>query len=149
MIELDGETDPLEIAMKELRQRKIPFTIRHYLPDGSYENWGVDELIVEDSWKRQVGGQVSCEFLEPLGIEPINGTCTVWAVDRALMDASIHNCGTVSNKAHSFHLRVKTTEECVVEDQYYLDRVSLWYVVQGSTSVCGAVEICRLHISAM
>ncbi len=57
MVELEGETDPLEIAMKELRQRKIPFTIRRYLPDGSYEDWGVDELIVEDSWKRQVGGE--------------------------------------------------------------------------------------------
>ncbi|ESQ32656.1 hypothetical protein EUTSA_v10005087mg [Eutrema salsugineum] len=56
MVELEGETDPLEIAMKELRQRKIPFTIRRYLPDGSFEDWGVDELIVEDSWKRQVGG---------------------------------------------------------------------------------------------
>ncbi|CAN8273054.1 unnamed protein product [Cochlearia groenlandica] len=56
MVELEGETDPLEIAMKELRQRKIPFTIRRYLPDGSYEEWAVDELIVEDSWKRQVGG---------------------------------------------------------------------------------------------
>ncbi|KAJ6971205.1 hypothetical protein NC653_035470 [Populus alba x Populus x berolinensis] len=44
-----------QIAMKELRERKIPFTIRRYLPDGSYEDWGVDELIVEDSWKRQVG----------------------------------------------------------------------------------------------
>ncbi|XP_073017563.1 DNA-directed RNA polymerases II, IV and V subunit 6A-like [Primulina eburnea] len=57
MVELEGETDPLEIAMKELRQRKIPFTIRRYLPDGSYEDWGVNELIVEDSWKRQVGGE--------------------------------------------------------------------------------------------
>ncbi|PON72270.1 DNA-directed RNA polymerase, subunit RPB [Parasponia andersonii] len=58
MVELEGETDPLEIAMKELRERKIPFTIRRYLPDGrqGYEDWGVDELIVEDSWKRQVGG---------------------------------------------------------------------------------------------
>ncbi|KAG4117926.1 hypothetical protein ERO13_D12G260866v2, partial [Gossypium hirsutum] len=56
MVELEGETDPLEIALKELREWKIPFTIRHYLPDGSYEDWGVDELIVEDSWKRQVGG---------------------------------------------------------------------------------------------
>ncbi|XP_071737816.1 DNA-directed RNA polymerases II, IV and V subunit 6A-like isoform X2 [Rutidosis leptorrhynchoides] len=52
MVELEGETDPLE----ELRQRKIPFTIRRYLPDGSFEDSGVDELIVEDSWKRQVGG---------------------------------------------------------------------------------------------
>ncbi|RWW71374.1 hypothetical protein BHE74_00020891, partial [Ensete ventricosum] len=34
MVELEGETDPLEIAMKELRGRKIPFTIRRYLPDG-------------------------------------------------------------------------------------------------------------------
>eukprot|EP00246_Nothoceros_aenigmaticus_P005331 TRINITY_DN17289_c0_g1_i1.p1 TRINITY_DN17289_c0_g1~~TRINITY_DN17289_c0_g1_i1.p1 ORF type:complete len:147 (-),score=37.42 TRINITY_DN17289_c0_g1_i1:1155-1595(-) len=56
MVELEGETDPLEIAMKELRERKIPFTIRRYLPDGSYEDWSVDELIVEDSWRRQVGG---------------------------------------------------------------------------------------------
>ncbi|GLU21054.1 hypothetical protein SLE2022_372190 [Rubroshorea leprosula] len=55
MVELVEETDPLEIAMKELREHKIPFTIRRYLPDGSFEDWGVDELIVEDSWKRQVG----------------------------------------------------------------------------------------------
>jgi hypothetical protein len=25
---------PFQIAMKELRERKIPFTIRRYLPDG-------------------------------------------------------------------------------------------------------------------
>ncbi|XP_075499851.1 DNA-directed RNA polymerases II, IV and V subunit 6A-like [Primulina tabacum] len=56
MVELEGETDPLKIAMKELRQRKIPFTIRQYLFDGSYEDWGVDELIVEDSWKDKLGG---------------------------------------------------------------------------------------------
>ncbi|RAL51400.1 unnamed protein product [Cuscuta campestris] len=56
MVDLEGESDPLEIAMKELRERKIPFTIRRYLPDESYEDWPVDELIVEDSWKRQVGG---------------------------------------------------------------------------------------------
>ena len=29
----------------------------HFLTKlSSYEDWGVDELIVEDSWKRQVGG---------------------------------------------------------------------------------------------
>ncbi|MEW5305061.1 MAG: hypothetical protein WDW38_001919 [Sanguina aurantia] len=48
MVALDGETDPLEIAMKELRQKKVPFTIRRYMPDGSYEDWRVDELIVPD-----------------------------------------------------------------------------------------------------
>jgi DNA-directed RNA polymerase I, II, and III subunit RPABC2 len=28
MVELAGEIDPLEIAMKELRQRKVPLIIR-------------------------------------------------------------------------------------------------------------------------
>ena len=48
MVALEGETDPLQIALKELRQRKIPTTVRRYLPDGSYEDWNVDELIVSD-----------------------------------------------------------------------------------------------------
>ncbi len=42
-----GEQEPLEIAMKELRAGKIPFTIRRYLPDGSFEDWKVSELTVE------------------------------------------------------------------------------------------------------
>lgn len=48
MVELDGETDPLQIAMKELKQRKIPIIIRRYLPDHSYEDWSIDELIIVD-----------------------------------------------------------------------------------------------------
>jgi DNA-directed RNA polymerases I, II, and III subunit RPABC2 len=47
MVDLDGEVDPLRIAEKELRERKIPIIIRRYLPDGSYEDWSVDELIVD------------------------------------------------------------------------------------------------------
>ncbi|VDK64741.1 unnamed protein product [Anisakis simplex] len=48
MVELEGETDPLEIARKELKDRKIPIIIRRYLPDGSFEDWGVDELNITD-----------------------------------------------------------------------------------------------------
>ncbi|KAH3685915.1 hypothetical protein WICPIJ_003104 [Wickerhamomyces pijperi] len=47
LVDLEGETDPLQIAIKELGQKKIPLVIRRYLPDGSYEDWGCDELIVE------------------------------------------------------------------------------------------------------
>jgi len=47
MVDLDGETDPLKIAEKELRERKIPIIIRRYLPDGSHEDWSVDELIID------------------------------------------------------------------------------------------------------
>eukprot|EP00595_Chromulina_sp_UTEXLB2642_P000013 CAMPEP_0196762246 /NCGR_PEP_ID=MMETSP1095-20130614/1653_1 /TAXON_ID=96789 ORGANISM="Chromulina nebulosa, Strain UTEXLB2642" /NCGR_SAMPLE_ID=MMETSP1095 /ASSEMBLY_ACC=CAM_ASM_000446 /LENGTH=127 /DNA_ID=CAMNT_0042112797 /DNA_START=14 /DNA_END=394 /DNA_ORIENTATION=+ len=39
MVDIAGETDPLKIAMKELRERKIPMIIRRYLPDNSYEDW--------------------------------------------------------------------------------------------------------------
>ncbi|KAF8001020.1 hypothetical protein OXX80_001222 [Metschnikowia pulcherrima] len=47
LVDIEGETDPLQIAMKELAQRKIPLVLRRYLPDGSYEDWGCDELIIE------------------------------------------------------------------------------------------------------
>ncbi|XP_052832423.1 DNA-directed RNA polymerases I, II, and III subunit RPABC2 [Octopus bimaculoides] len=48
MVELEGETDPLQIAMKELKARKIPIIIRRYLPDGSYEDWAIEELIITE-----------------------------------------------------------------------------------------------------
>ncbi|MDP2437614.1 MAG: DNA-directed RNA polymerase subunit K [archaeon] len=48
LVELDpGQSDPLEIAMKELKAKKIPLIIRRYLPDGSYEDWKVNELIFD------------------------------------------------------------------------------------------------------
>merc|ERR1712032_718014 len=48
MVEIEaGEWDPIKIAEKELIERKIPFIIRRYLPDGSYEDWRVDELIFD------------------------------------------------------------------------------------------------------
>nr|UXY86909.1 DNA-directed RNA polymerase I, II, and III 15kDa polypeptide [Cryptomonas paramecium] len=46
-IKANSETDVLELAAKELVERKIPITIRRYLPNGKYEDWRVDELIVE------------------------------------------------------------------------------------------------------
>ena len=42
-----GEWDPLKIAEKELREKKIPFIIRRYLPNNSYEDWKLDELEIE------------------------------------------------------------------------------------------------------
>lgn len=47
MVELEDETDPFQIALKELRERRIPLTIRRFMPDGTYEDWSVQELIVE------------------------------------------------------------------------------------------------------
>lgn len=46
-VDLEGETDPLRIAMKELAEKKIPLVIRRYLPDGSFEDWSVEELVAD------------------------------------------------------------------------------------------------------
>lgn len=45
MVDVKGETDPLKIAMMELKENKIPLIIRRFLPDGSYEDWALHELI--------------------------------------------------------------------------------------------------------
>ncbi|KAI9706198.1 MAG: DNA-directed RNA polymerases I II and III subunit RPABC2 [Bogoriella megaspora] len=45
MVDLEGETDPLQIAIKELREKKIPLIVRRYLPDGYYEDWTCEELL--------------------------------------------------------------------------------------------------------
>lgn len=36
LVDLEGETDPLQIAIKELSEKKIPLIVRRYLPDGLY-----------------------------------------------------------------------------------------------------------------
>lgn len=47
MVEIQpGETDPLVIAKRELQEKKIPITIRRFLPDGSYEDWPLDDLTI-------------------------------------------------------------------------------------------------------
>uniref|UniRef100_A0A8P4KCU0 DNA-directed RNA polymerases I, II, and III subunit RPABC2 n=1 Tax=Dicentrarchus labrax TaxID=13489 RepID=A0A8P4KCU0_DICLA len=38
----------LTVIVPSNRSRKIPIIIRRYLPDGSYEDWGCDELIITD-----------------------------------------------------------------------------------------------------
>ncbi|KAI4260085.1 MAG: hypothetical protein LQ352_000464 [Teloschistes flavicans] len=45
LVDLEGETDPLQIAIKELKEKKIPLVIRRYMPDGWYEDWTVEELL--------------------------------------------------------------------------------------------------------
>ncbi|KAI9755575.1 MAG: hypothetical protein M4579_004223 [Chaenotheca gracillima] len=45
LVDLEGETDPLQIALKEFSQKKIPLIVRRYLPDGWYEDWTCEELL--------------------------------------------------------------------------------------------------------
>ena len=47
LVALEGEFDPLQIAEKELAAKKIPLVVRRFLPDGSFEDWLVSELLTE------------------------------------------------------------------------------------------------------
>lgn len=47
MIDIDGETDALAIANRELREKKIPLIIRRFMPDQSYEDWKL-RLVCSD-----------------------------------------------------------------------------------------------------
>ncbi|KAG9248098.1 RNA polymerase, subunit omega/K/RPB6 [Calycina marina] len=45
LVDTEGATDPLQIAIKELREKKIPLIVRRYMPDGKYEDWTCEELL--------------------------------------------------------------------------------------------------------
>ena len=39
----------LDIAKLELMERKLPFIIRRWLPNGKYEDWRIEEMIIIDN----------------------------------------------------------------------------------------------------
>mmetsp|Transcript_9731 Transcript_9731/g.23942 ORF Transcript_9731/g.23942 Transcript_9731/m.23942 type:complete len:108 (+) Transcript_9731:722-1045(+) len=43
LVSANGETDPLKIAMMELKEKKIPIIIRRFLPSGMYEDWAIND----------------------------------------------------------------------------------------------------------
>jgi DNA-directed RNA polymerase subunit K/omega len=45
LIETEGLTDPIDIALKELNERILPMTIRRKLPDESYQDIPLDWLL--------------------------------------------------------------------------------------------------------
>jgi len=44
LVDTTGLNNPIEIALKELKEQKLPFIIRRNMPNGTYEDWRVDEL---------------------------------------------------------------------------------------------------------
>jgi DNA-directed RNA polymerase I, II, and III subunit RPABC2 len=44
MVDTNGLTDPLKIALKEFEEKKIPLIIRRRLPDGTYEDWRLTDF---------------------------------------------------------------------------------------------------------
>lgn len=45
-VEYGNETSAYEIAVLELKEKKIPFIIRRMLPDNTYEDWSISEMII-------------------------------------------------------------------------------------------------------
>ena len=46
MVITEGLTNTVKIAEKELNERKIPIIVRRYMPNGEYEDWKIEELII-------------------------------------------------------------------------------------------------------
>jgi DNA-directed RNA polymerase I, II, and III subunit RPABC2 len=46
MVKIDGITDVMDIAKKELCEYKLPFIIRRKFPDGSYIDVKLSDMIV-------------------------------------------------------------------------------------------------------
>lgn len=47
MVDTEGDTDPMSIAERELNSKLVPFIVRRFLPDGTYEDWKVSDLMQE------------------------------------------------------------------------------------------------------
>jgi DNA-directed RNA polymerases I, II, and III subunit RPABC2 len=63
LVDLEGETDPLQIAIKELREKKIPLIVRRYMPDGLYvvqAAWLVAPAHTNVSTATRIGPVRSC-----------------------------------------------------------------------------------------
>jgi DNA-directed RNA polymerase subunit K/omega len=45
LVSWEGEFNPREIALEELKQRKIPFMICRKLPDGTKEYYKLEDMI--------------------------------------------------------------------------------------------------------
>jgi len=47
-VDIGSLTDPYEISLLELRQKKIPIIIRRYLPNNTFEDWNITELELNE-----------------------------------------------------------------------------------------------------
>ena len=45
MVDTEGDTDPMSIAERELNAKLVPFIVRRFLTDGTYQDWKVSELL--------------------------------------------------------------------------------------------------------
>ena len=48
LVDVGELTNPLDIALKELKEKKIPIMIRRPLPNGTVEIWKIDDLIIPE-----------------------------------------------------------------------------------------------------
>jgi len=47
LVEIGNLDNPVDIALKELKERKLPYIIRRPLPNGMFEDWRIDELRID------------------------------------------------------------------------------------------------------
>ncbi len=48
LVDIGNLTDPIDIANLEIKEKKCPIIIKRYLPNGTFEQWSVNELLLLD-----------------------------------------------------------------------------------------------------
>jgi DNA-directed RNA polymerase I, II, and III subunit RPABC2 len=48
LVDIGDMTDCIQIATKELIEKKLPIIVRRRMPDGSFEDWCIDELLIPE-----------------------------------------------------------------------------------------------------
>ena len=47
LVDVGNLDNPVDIALKELKEKKLPYIIRRPLPNGMFEDWRLDELRID------------------------------------------------------------------------------------------------------
>ena len=46
IVDTENMIDPIKIAKKEIQEKKVPLIIKRKLPNGTFENWNIRDMII-------------------------------------------------------------------------------------------------------
>lgn len=46
LVKMEATDHPIDVARKEMAQKKLPAFVRRHFPDSSYEDWNVQDLVI-------------------------------------------------------------------------------------------------------
>ncbi|CRK34107.1 hypothetical protein BN1708_006260 [Verticillium longisporum] len=104
LVDLEGEADPLQIAIKELREKKIPLIVRRYMPDGYYEDWTCEELLQSSRATESQSTAIVTRLLSATAIMAFTTKATIASFGGQLLKLSHASSTTKTDMALNLYL---------------------------------------------